>query len=161
MSSMEFDGCFGFLGTSPNLTTEPPVSANVRLMILYDAQPNAVNPVFADILGESDGSAVGFFSCRNVANRLRFRTLVDKIYNISMAGKGDPNVPAKVIHIYKRLPNLRAEFKSSSTPMTQGDITVGAIYVLTFYQFLYPTSGYTSFSYPFLTDTHARIRFLD
>lgn len=62
-----------------------PVSQNIRLMMVYDKQPNSVQVLSSDIL-QSTGSIVGTTVYNNLNNRDRFVTLYDKVIQLQMNG---------------------------------------------------------------------------
>lgn len=145
MYSLELDFVVNF-ASNPNAGTV----SEYRVLVVYDAQPNGVQITMADILAESHGAAGNFFTQRNITQRMRFRTLTDKVFHLDAISRlGNHH------HIYKKLPSLRAEFASNSTPMGSADITVGALY------FVIIGLGVVNATFPSLNYAHARVRFHD
>ena len=116
---------------------------NLRILIVYDKQANAVAPAITDILLTND-----FHSPNNLSNRDRFVTICDVVTD-PIAVQGEYSA-ADVV--YKKL-NLEEMFNAGSAG-TIGDITSGSIYF-----FVAQNGGMLIAAPDFRAD--ARIRYTD
>jgi len=93
----------------------------LRVLVVYDKQPNGAAPAATDIL-----AADTIQSVNNLSNSRRFVTLCDEI--IPCIGTQGPGSDHRVI--YKKL-NQAVEFNAGSAG-TVADIQTGSVYMLTY-----------------------------
>lgn len=152
---------------TPGTGSPTGVSEYLRIMVVYDKQANGATPNIADLLQDQNQTAAtvvtNAWSHLNMVNRDRFQILMDdrvevpintftaEFNNISsiIDYTGEVN-----INRFIRLNDLETMFKSSSSPTTQADISVGALYVVTFGTLSAATSG-------FAFNFNARLRYWD
>lgn len=92
-------------------------TAALRIMLVYDKQPNGVLPAITDVLTAAD-----ILSPNNLNNKDRFITLSDQDKQISTAGdRGFTHV------VYKKV-GLPCQF--SGTGATIASISTGAVYII-------------------------------
>lgn len=140
----------------------------LRVMVLYDHQPNGALPAIADILSSYNGAgniSSTSYDGLNLNNRDRFVILRDiRIHipqNNSTAALGD-GVASVIdyggkynINEFIKLKNLVAHFKSSTSGLNQiGDLATGALLLVTFGDTASGTAGY-AFNW------QARLRYKD
>lgn len=118
-------------------------SSPLRLLVVYDKQPNAASPAAVDIL-----TADNISSPNNLSNSRRFVTIFDDV--IECIGTGGPQADYQVL--YKKL-NLDVEFNTGSTG-TISDITTGSLIMLTY------TNGNIGVASP-IGNIYTRVRFTD
>ena len=120
-----------------------------RLMVVYDRQPTGTLPNISDILADQDTagtSTTNAFSGMNLQNRDRFAMLVDKRFEIPQvqvtagvvtAGTAYPSAPCPDAGVltfdeFRILKSLEARYlNTSSSPPAIGDLTSGAVYMIT------------------------------
>lgn len=126
--------------------------ATVRVMLVYDKQPNGSYPSVGDILQDTSTNATsttGFSSNVNIANKNRFVIVRDKFINL------DLNNQIQHVKMFKKLNNTETSFKTTTGAI--GDIINGALYFIIFksQNIVTPDNAVVSF------DTMARIRYID
>lgn len=130
-----------------------------RLMLIYDAQPNAAVPVTADVLLSTTNTTLAT-SPVNLTNRDRFMVLRDTFWVVptTVTGTAASNTAAvavqpgcpPVIHWYVKLRALETIYRATAGAI--GDITSGALFVLAL------TESTTS---AFAFSLSSRLRFYD
>jgi len=129
--------------TFANTTSVPPQFA--RMVVLYDAQPNGVAPVYSDVMQDvtqSGTSSISVYSSLNLNNRDRFRILLDKKIKLPPLGaSGAPfitgdnsvyeqNSGSQKVSKYLKLKGIETMFKSNSSPASIADISTGALWCM-------------------------------
>jgi len=122
--------------------TEPyPDAITVRMVLVYDRQPNGSLPAFNDIFasfGNTGAKATtSYTSPLDPTKSGRFRILRDKYFNLKpsfykpeyVAGKSAVYA-SRQLKEYIKLPNLETVYQSTSDPPTIGDIASGALYLI-------------------------------
>lgn len=143
IKNITFSCLFQLLGTIP-------ASANVRYLIVYDAQPNGAFPAYTDILSNNVTSGATHYSGVNMSNRARFTILRDRQFTLDENGGNGSQYTAKEFIRTK----LECQYRTNTA--TIGDITTGALY---FMAFATPTG--TAVSYVSIGSPLCRIRFYD
>jgi len=133
------------------LADEMPVStetlaSHLRVLVIYDAAPNASLPAIQDILcdyGQDGVPSTSWLSGLNPVNRDRFKILRDiqserpEIYNDANGVRTSSGVVDQLHGIewfdeyIKQCRGWEVCFKSDSSPSTIADIVTGAVYILT------------------------------
>lgn len=123
------------------------VTEYLRVLVVYDRQPNGAAPVIADILTNYDnagGTVTNSLCSMNMNNAERFAILRDLRYTIPNQASGAANqVPgAEAVIDYQtnrtninefiKLKDLETHFKSTTNPSAIGDCSTGALWVVTF-----------------------------
>lgn len=124
----------------------------LRIALVYDRQVSNNNlPAISDVFQDTDQAGTnttGAWSGINLGNRDRFTILADKrimlpgatatagvltnIWPNSFGGAGDGSVGLGCIREFRNLNKLLANYKAASSPAVIGDISTGAIYLITF-----------------------------
>lgn len=138
MKSLRMNGNLNFIRTVAD-------EDYVRIMIVYDRQTNGALPAIADILQDTDQATTNVtnaYSGANVNNVDRFQILKD--YHIVLPsgtftagvvtnpGFTDPVSATFRVDCYLKLNGLLTQYKSDSAPAVIGDISSGALYLVTF-----------------------------
>jgi len=141
----------------------------VRLMLVYDRQPNGNFPAISDLLLDYGNDGTSFttnFSKMNLNNVERFAILRDERIALGPTTAADSTaslfagqmVPGKagqnLINWYVPLKDLETHYKSTTNPAAIGDIATGGLYLVTFGSTAVANAAY-SFQY------NARLRFID
>lgn len=133
----------GFLYPLP-VTRSNPVIDYARIMVIYDRQTNGAYPAMADILQDTEASGANTtdsLSGLNMDNRERFVTIVDVRMTIpqatNTAGAITNAFPTDMAYPcrfdeFRKLKGLTTHYKADSSPPVIGDISTGALYVLSF-----------------------------
>lgn len=109
----------------------------IRIVILYDANPNAAAPAYTDILQDSTaGSATSFFSHLNLTNRQRFKVLKDwhKVMPLTTAANAEASVPeinCFSLDWFIPLKGLETVYNGTNGGSI-ADIVTGAIVIMTY-----------------------------
>lgn len=101
--------------------------ATVRVMLVYDKQPNATYPAYSDILQDTSTNATNtnsFNSNINITQKNRFVMVKDKFINF------DLNHQIEHVKMFKKLNNTETSFKSTTGAIS--DIINGALYLIVF-----------------------------
>lgn len=130
-------------GNIVNILTS--VEGYMRMIVIYDRQPNGALPALTDILQSRDQAgtaATTSVSEINLDQRDRFVVLRDKqwhVPSVTLAVGVQTNGPQYPgmdqewdINEFIKLKGLTTHFKSSSAPTTIADINTGAIYMAFF-----------------------------
>lgn len=134
-----------------NITTIPstsdPAGDFIRILVVYDAQTNAVTPAVTDIINGD------FLSPLNLSSRDRFKVLSDKTTTMNpngyTAGAVSGGSPRNVAYkIYKK---MSMEEIFGGTGATVGSIQTGAIFLL----IISAANGASAVNW------NSRIRFID
>lgn len=119
----------------------------VRIMIVYDRQPNGAVPAIADILAsQNDTTTVDStaWANLNMNNAERFYVIRDKRialqnFNGGALSAGTVNSTLQTltesstnIDMFVKLKGLETHFKSSSNPAVVADIASGSLYLITY-----------------------------
>lgn len=134
------------------VTTEsnaaPTVEDYMRLMVIYDRQPNGTFPVLADVLTSyNNAGATSSTSLDqiNMNNRDRFHVLVDQRTYLHPVGadgvlstvsgttyekNGSGQQQTYNIKKFIKLRNLETHYKASSNPAVIGDQATGALFLM-------------------------------
>jgi len=117
--------------------------AHGRIMLIYDRQTNGAFPTVSDILQDTDQAGTNFtesFSGINMNNRERFVTICDVRLTLPQATNTAgvltnvyPNdCQGNVIRVdeFRKLKGLVTHYKADSNPAVIGDISTGALYII-------------------------------
>jgi len=139
----------------------------MRIMIVYDRQPNGAFPALADIIQTTDQAAAnttGVFSNINLNNRDRFIFLRDKRIAlpsltvtagvVTNPGFIDPITTLTNFDFFVKLKGLVAQYKADSAPAVIGDIATGALLLVI-------VGGTASGSEGYQCSLESRLRFND
>lgn len=141
----------------------------LRILIVYDRQPNGALPAIADILQDTDQATTNTtnaLSHANVNNVDRFQLLRDhqisppviSAYtaagNFTVQQNIDPLCPTFKFDSFVKLKGLTTQYKADSAPAVIGDIASGALYLVTYGSVAAASNSYS------LTAT-VRLRFED
>jgi len=114
-----------------------------RVMIIYDRQTNGAFPTIGDIFQDTDQAGTNTTDTRsgiNMDNRERFVTLIQKNLLLPQATATAgvltnvyPNASSVevIIDEFRQLRGLTTHYKADSAPAVIGDISTGALYVIT------------------------------
>lgn len=116
----------------------------LRIMLIYDRQPNGAFPAASDVLLDTsnDGTVTTTsYSNLNMNNAERFQVLRNIKWGIPV-NKGaldmstypiiDFHQERTTVNEFIRLNNLETHFKSSSSPAVVGDISTGGLFLMVF-----------------------------
>lgn len=129
-----------FTSTNNNAT---PSECFVRIMIIYDKQPNGALPAISDVLqdqtnGAGDQHQSTVYSGLNLNNRDRFEVICDRRFflagfNATTGASGGITATADEMHfeIFHKLGNRETHYKADSAPGVIGDISTGSLFCLT------------------------------
>nr|WAE42806.1 MAG: capsid protein [Cressdnaviricota sp.] len=138
----------------------------LRVLLVYDRQPNGTFPSIGDILLDYGNDGTSFttsISKMNLNNVERFAILRDKrlwIPSNQQAASTDQNMylgggtDAKEINWFVPLKNLETHFKSTTNPAAIGDVATGALYLVTLGNIASGAAGYN-------LQYNSRLRFCD
>lgn len=131
------------------------VAEYLRLMVVYDRQPNGAAPAIADVLLDYDNAGTTTttsYSALNMNNADRFQVLADIRIDIpvnaaagladGIAGVLDYTKNEVNVNRFVKLKNLETHYKSSTNPAVIGDISSGALWLVTFGNVANATAGY-------------------
>lgn len=115
--------------TLEGFDTTPDFTDNqvVRVMVVYDSQPNKTAPAYTDIiygLDQGGSNVTGIETGINIVNSKRFRILRNKYYVLDYTNKWLYNIK------YVIKGNFETEYASTNSPVTIADVTHGAIYLM-------------------------------
>jgi len=114
---------------------------HARIMIIYDRQTNGAFPTVSDILQDTDQAGTNFteaYSSLNMNNRERFVTIADCRITLPQVTNTagvltnvfpNANIPIRVDE-FRKLRGLTTHFKADSNPAVIGDISTGALYII-------------------------------
>jgi len=129
----------------------------IRIMVVYDRNPNGAYPTISSILSDSgivEGAMstanTNFASSQNIAYKDRFLILRDQLLTI------DPDSSNVIRYDTFIKRKLETNFKSSSNPGVIGDISTGALYLIAFNEYTSSSVSYTT-----LQHVSCRIRYND
>lgn len=133
---------FGIIAGNAVVAANP---TNVRVLVLYDRQPNGAYPAINTILGESlQSNTIGtgtMYSNLNPNFFERFRVLMDKQITLqpfdgtaitSTSCTGPTDVCGFKLDEFILLKDLETLFNGTANPLTIAQITTGALYIATF-----------------------------
>lgn len=139
-----------------------------RIMIVYDRQTNGAYPALADILQDTDQTGANTTSSKsglNMNNRERFVTIMDKRLHLPQVtitgGAITAMFPSDTFEFrvlsdeYRKLPKLTTHFKADSNPAVIGDISTGALYILSLSR---EAAGSEAFE---IYDWNCRLKYID
>jgi len=140
----------------------------LRVMLIYDRQPNGTFPAIADLLLDYGNDGTSFttsYSKGNLNNVERFAILRDCRIPVGDANNSQaastfgaqmiPGAPgANQINWFVPLKDLETHYKSTTNPAAVGDIATGGLYLVTYGSNVAATAAY-GFTY------NARLRFID
>lgn len=113
-------------------------TGELRMLIVYDSQPNAALPILSTLLQDSNAAAATTIDSEiNLANRARYQILRDiQFYYPAAAGADDisgvlpdPIKNSLIVNEFIKLKGLEAVFNGVNGG-TIADITSGALYVV-------------------------------
>lgn len=115
----------------------------IRIMVVYDRQPNGTFPAIADLLQNVDNAGAATttsLSGMNMNNAERFLMLADLRIDIPQDSGTTDNQFASIIDYkgefnidrYIKLRNLETHFKASSNPAVVADQSTGSLFLCTF-----------------------------
>jgi hypothetical protein len=110
-----------------DLSAAAAILADVRVMVLYDRQPNGAFPALADILVDQPAGVVAPFAGINIANKSRFLMLRDQDF---LLDQGQASIHCVNMYIKGR---WETEFGSTLNAIT--DFRTGALYLCVFTTF--------------------------
>jgi len=157
---------------NPSIGVVSELATYGRIMLVYDRQPVGSLPSLIDIIGDVDTAgtySVNAFSGISLRNRDRFAMIIDKrIYFPAITtNSGDvstttgvwPSAPGDdstiLIDEFRLMKNLETRFlDTASSPPAIGDITTGALYLITVSNDSGATPG-------FVFAWNARLRYTD
>jgi len=116
----------------------------VRVMLVYDKQPNGNTPAITDVLVSADVNAAN-----NLNNKERFITISDKVYTCSTA--------AKRSWLTKKYKRLDTSTQYSGTGATVASIATGALFLILIPQNLQNGASTGNYTIGY----NCRIRFTD
>lgn len=115
----------------------------LRIIVVYDRQTNGALPTIGDIIQDTEQNATNTttpFSGLNMNNRERFVTLIDHRITIPQANStagvltnvfpNDVGLQVKTDE-FRRLRGLTTHYKADSSPAVIGDISTGALFIVT------------------------------
>lgn len=134
MKSLRFTGWIGFTALAGNGAGEL-----IRLMIVYDRQPNGSLPAATDVLQSLDqagNNSTSVYDGLNTANFERFRVLRDIKWSIpdtGVAGAAGPNQlqtiqASSTVDFFIKLKDLEVHFSGNGGTIT--NISTGTIFLL-------------------------------
>jgi len=133
MKSLYWSLGFGLAAADSDPATDTNVlNVPVRMMIVYDKQPNGALPVLGDLLSAFAGvdnttaRAIDMNSPNNLNNKDRFIVLADKRFILSSNGNSSRHIKK-----YKKL-STSVAYKSGATVGDITDITSGSLYFIAF-----------------------------
>lgn len=121
----------------PNNVAAACLATGVRMMLVYDKQPNVLQPTVANIIAECDaaGAVTSQFTSRaNRDNEQRFSIIKDKIYQLpNLAIAGDYSNTLRYIYNWRvNLKGRQTTYFQSAAPPTYADITTGSLHLIMF-----------------------------
>lgn len=143
MRSLHFTGNIIF---NAGNATEGGLADYLRIAIVYDRQPNGTFPAFQDLFLSRDNAGAtttSAYSPINMNNSDRFKILRDIRVSIPNNDEEASSFGARIatvidytnnrvnINEFIRLGNLETQYAASSNPAVVGDITTGALFVVT------------------------------
>lgn len=162
MKSLEFRSAIRVNGNAPAAGNE-----YLRLVIIYDAQPNGALPTWADIFTSYDNAGATTstnYSYLNINNRERFKVFADWTFSVPSANdaplNGDVACAIKTdqeainFHRFIKLRKLVTNYKGSTNPAAIGDIATGSL-LFTFIGNRAPGAG------QYNVDFSCRLRYYD
>lgn len=120
----------------------------IRVMLVYDRQPNGAYPGIADILGVNDTGSVTMNAGINMANRSRFTMLRDQMFDFDAASQ-----IGKTCNWYVKLKGLETEYKAGTADIAA--ISTGSLLFLFWYD------GEGAVVQPDIVDFESRVRYYD
>lgn len=123
-------------------------AAVIRVLVIYDRQPNGAFPAIADLLSNNSSATVTFNSAISIPYRDRYAVLRDTQLPLD-PGSG----LSRHFECYIKRP-LQSSFKSTAYTDVR-DIGAGALYLVAFYVQLYGTTV------PTISNVHSRLRYTD
>lgn len=160
--SLRITGQLGSSGVAPT-----GVPNFLRVMVIYDRQPGPLFPVIGDILATVDQAGAVTTTSKsqmNPNNMDRFAMLRDIRYDIpndNVAGTSDfvggiidYNNQKVRIDEYIKIPGYDMHYNSTANPITNANVSTGAIYLVTFGNVAAATSAYA-------VEWTSRLRYLD
>lgn len=139
------------------ITGSAPTFDGIRIMVVYDRNPNGAYPTISTILSDSgivEGAMstanTNFASSQNIAYKDRFLILRDQLLTI------DPDCSNIIRYDTFIKRKLETNFKASSNPGVIGDVSTGAVYLIVFDEY-----GCSSTSNVSIQHVSCRIRYND
>lgn len=134
MTSLRVKGVLKYLVLQNGVT--PSLSNFLRVVLVYDRQPNGVLPVFSTIFGHTDQTGTETTSLEDplrydAANR--FKILREWNYDTTIHSSTANNLAVQeyiTVDEYVRLPDLETLYQGQSSPCTISDIASGALYLI-------------------------------
>lgn len=120
--------------------------ACVRIMLVYDRQPNGAFPAVGDLTMDQPGGTVGPLSSLNIANKGRFSIIRDQWITLDLVQKNQYQ-----LNLYCK---GRWETEFQTNTFTIGDIRMGSILLAAGAQF--NAGGFVT-----LTNSMVRVRYFD
>lgn len=130
----------GVIDSTVTVTTQ---NQQLRMMVIYDRNPNGNLPLFSDIISgrypdNANGSVI--YSEINIDNRERFVVLRDKYYTTPwQQWNANTLVATEVrdeqqftVNEHIKMKGLSTIYNSTSNPITSANINSGAVYLLLF-----------------------------
>lgn len=118
-------------------TTTPMNAIYVRLVLVWDAQPGGTMPQKADIFGSTNQSGVeasSIYDHIRYDNMDRFRILreISYIFELTSMASTNGNIIQQAwdVDMFVQLNNLETVYSGQSQPMTIGDVSSGALYLV-------------------------------
>lgn len=138
LKSIRIRGSINFATTAANIPNQ-----DIRMLIVYDKNPNKSNPTLSDILQQTTqtgATSQNVFSNPNINNRERFKILRDRTWNTPyytftsniLTNCETTDIDYRIDE-YIKLKNLPTIYSGTSTTCTIGDITSGALFMI-FYE---------------------------
>lgn len=142
--------------TIPGAVIADGIAEYLRILIIYDRQPNGNFPVVGDILANYDNAGTATttaFSNINMNNSDRFKIIRDIRIAIPTNDTVDQSAHETSIIDYTtnrtninefiRLGDLETQYSTTTNPAAIGDITTGSLFVMTYGSAPANNAGYT------------------
>lgn len=111
-------------------------SATFRMIVVYDAQPSGVLPIFSTIFGttvQNGGEGSQVLDSLRFDNTDRFRVLRDKRFSLNPGASATSTegvLYKRNFEMYIPLKGIETLYSGQSSPCTIADISSGALYVI-------------------------------
>lgn len=164
MTSVRFCGFLQTISGITRATISPDLG---RIMIIYDRQTNGAFPSITDILQDTDQAGTNTTESQtgiNMNNRERFVTIMDIKLTVPQATATAgvltnvfPNGGDQAWHFdeFRKLRGLTTHYKADSATAVIGDISTGALYLLSF------STNFAAGNELFAINFNVRLKYVD
>lgn len=156
----EFRMCSWHIRLNFSQNANYPISQVIRVMLVYDKQPNAVQVLSSDIL-RAVSALVNVQSFNNLDNRDRFKVLYDKNIQMNANGSGITLGPLADNNYRTKFKKCWLPVVNNNTGTAIGSITTGAMWLLLIGNYAAPPIPGTDPDYRPNVEGQVRIRFYD